>query len=97
MVLLSLSRLQAQVGTGMIVGAVTDPTGASIGQAELSIIDTVTGFQRKLPIASDGTYTVPNLKPGGYRITAAAPGFQTKTIDGIVIRVDDHARIDIVL
>jgi hypothetical protein len=63
----------------------------------VTITDARTGLDRKVTSGVDGSYAAPNLKPGEYRVSAAAPGFNTQTIQGISLKVDEHARVDIVL
>jgi len=86
-----------QVSSGTIVGIITDPSGGNAAAVSVTITDVSTGLARKVATGSDGSYVAPNLKPGEYRVTASAPGFSTQTIQGIVLQVDEHARVDIVL
>jgi hypothetical protein len=63
----------------------------------VTITDARTGLARKVVSGSDGTYVAPNLKPGEYRVSAAAPGFNTQTIQRVLLQVDERARVDILL
>lgn len=66
----------AQQGTAEIRGQVTDPSGAVISQAQV----TVTGGQGKATTATadgSGAYQVRGLAPGGYTVTVQSPGFTT--------------------
>src|SRR5215213_11054366 len=58
----------AQNNKGTIVGTVTDPNGALVAGAKITVINTATGDTREATTNEDGTYTVPNLEPGRYRV-----------------------------
>lgn len=66
----------AQVPTGTIVGTVSDPQGAVVVKAKVSIINRDTGATRVVETKSDGSYSAPSLPPGSYEVRAAAPGFK---------------------
>ena len=68
--------LMAQVPTGTIVGTVTDPQGAVVVKAKVSITNKDTGASRVVETKSDGSYTAPSLPPGNYLVRAEAPGFK---------------------
>ena len=89
--------LPAQVTSGTILGSVTDASRAGVGQASVTVLDVATGLPRKVVTAADGGYVVPNLKPGEYTVTTSAAGFNTETVQGIVLQVNQTARVDVVL
>jgi hypothetical protein len=65
----------AQFEVGSIVGAVTDPTGASIADASVEAIESATNVSRKTTTSSTGQYGFLGLRPGTYVITVKQPGF----------------------
>ena len=70
-------RLSAQgETTSAIVGTVTDPTGASIEKAAVSITSTETGSKRSALTDAGGHFNFPQLKPGPYSVRAEATGFE---------------------
>ena len=69
--------LLAQTPTGTIVGNVTDPTGAVISSAAITIVNRATGLTRTSTTDPEGTYTAPSLPAGFYEIRAQAVGFST--------------------
>src|SRR5271169_1886781 len=69
--------LHAQVDTGSIVGTVTDPSGAIIGNATVTLINEGTSATLSTVVGSDGTYKFTPVRIGSYRMTVASPGFQT--------------------
>ena len=59
------------------MGTVSDPHGARIFNALVTITNVETGQERKTTTNDQGTYTGPFLPPGSYRVRIAAPGFQS--------------------
>src|SRR6516225_502850 len=85
--LLFANRAQAQVAGAGLSGTVTDPSGALIPSAQISIKNTATGVVRAVTTDTAGFYIAPNLLPGTYEITASAPGFATVVQTGITLTV----------
>lgn len=63
-------------GTGTLVGTVTDTSGAVIASARVSVVHTETSFSSQVVTSAEGSYYVPYLAPGTYRITVESPGFK---------------------
>src|SRR5664279_5276633 len=63
--------------TATISGTVTDPSGAVVLNARVTVHSLATGNDRIINTDSDGLYAVPSLLPGDYKIQATAPGFST--------------------
>src|ERR687892_589433 len=68
---------RAQQFTGTIRGTVLDSAGAVIAGAEVSIINKGTNETRSVVTEGNGSYVVPQLKPGLYRINVKKSGFKT--------------------
>jgi hypothetical protein len=66
---------QTTVGTGSIVGAVTDPSGAVVAAASVTITNSATGQVVRLTTNSSGAFNSGALLPGDYRTLVAAKGF----------------------
>jgi hypothetical protein len=66
----------AQSDNGSIGGFVRDPSGAVVPNATVTIQDKATGNERKATTNGSGYYTVTNLRPGLYKVTAEAAGFK---------------------
>jgi len=77
-----------------IVGTVTDPSGAAVPNAAITITDTDTGVARTLPTNSDGQYVAPDLVIGHYNVRVAATGFKASEQKDLVLAVGDRTRID---
>src|SRR5277367_3025870 len=76
LLLLSCSVLFAQVTSGTIFGTVKDPSGAVISGATVTIANPTNGLTRTIASSDTGDFVAPNLLPGTYSITVAAPGFK---------------------
>jgi Carboxypeptidase regulatory-like domain/TonB-dependent Receptor Plug Domain/TonB dependent receptor len=87
----------AQVAGGTLSGTVSDPSGASIPQAQIAIKNVSTGVTKAATTNTDGFYTVPNLLPGDYEVTVSAKGFTTETKTGITMTVGGQRTLDVVL
>ncbi|MEG9431237.1 TonB-dependent receptor [Terriglobus sp. ADX1] len=72
------------VNGGSIGGTITDPSGAAISGAGISITSTDTGFKKELTTDKSGYYQVGPLNPGNYTVTVTAAGFQTTTVTTVV-------------
>jgi hypothetical protein len=78
-VLLSYQPVHAQatIATGSIQGAVTDPQGAGVPTAKVTITNKGTGVSSTAPITSSGLYTSGSLLAGEYVVRIEAQGFKT--------------------
>jgi len=89
--------LQGQSTYGSITGAVTDPSGASISDAQVTLTNMGTAEKRTQPTGTDGLYSFVNLAPGQYRIDIEKQGFKHFTRPSIAVEVQQTARIDAAL
>ncbi|HSK42331.1 MAG TPA: carboxypeptidase regulatory-like domain-containing protein, partial [Candidatus Binatia bacterium] len=71
---------QSTVATGSIQGTVTDPNGAVVPGAAITITNKATGQATKLTSSSSGTYASGALIPGEYEVRIEANGFQTQVL-----------------
>jgi outer membrane receptor protein involved in Fe transport len=85
----------AQLTTADIVGTVTDPTGASIPNANLTLVNLDTQAKRLGVSSSSGDYQFTLLPVGRYTVTVTAKGFKTSTTSPLAIEAGDRARSDI--
>lgn len=72
-------------GSASIEGTVTDASGATIQNAMVVAINNATGQRSSTVTDSDGDYSLDDLPPGNYQITAAATGFKRATMSGLRI------------
>ncbi|HTS56878.1 MAG TPA: carboxypeptidase-like regulatory domain-containing protein, partial [Terriglobales bacterium] len=73
--------LRAQQVQGSFTGTVRDQSGALIPGVTVTAVDSDTGMTRSSLTQGDGSYTIPLLPPGQYRLAAEKAGFE-KTIKG---------------
>lgn len=90
-------RLFAQSTTGTILGQVTDPLGAVIPNAHVTVTNTLTGEIHTATSNEGGQYVVPHLPVGAYRVEALASGFKRTVHEGITLTVNQDARVDLAL
>ena len=84
-------------GTATLVGTVTDPTGAVIAGAKVKVVNTGTQFVSANTTSAEGSYYVPYLIPGSYRLTIEANGFKTYVREGITLRTNESPRINVAM
>src|SRR5215467_4071738 len=82
--------LQAQVDTGSITGTVTDPSGAVITGAKVTLTNEGTAASLTTTTASDGLYRFSPVRIGTYRIDVAAEGFKTASEVHIAVDVSSN-------
>jgi len=85
----------AQSNKGTIVGSVRDPNDALVTKAKITIINLKTGEVREAESGDEGTYTVTNLEPGAYNVTADATGFQTVNIEAVQVETNARLPLDV--
>ena len=71
-------------GTASVQGTVTDPTGAAIPNAQVTLTNTATHTARSTVTDGSGLYSLPNVPVGPYSLTVAASGFQGYTRTGVL-------------
>lgn len=76
-VLLTGQALAQNVVTGDLIGTVTDPTGAVVSDATVTLRDADTGFFQTTKTNSSGFYRFPLLRPGRYQLSIAQKGFRS--------------------
>ena len=99
LVLLALSAVLAfgQSTTGEIHGNVTDPSGAAIPGAEVTVTNENTGETKSVQSGASGDYIVPLLQPGVYRVTGQTEGFRTFERPGLTLSAVQSMRVDLEL
>ena len=83
--------------TASIVGTVTDPSGAAVPNAKITITNTETGLVRATTTNATGNYAARELAIGRYNVQVEAPGFKTYERTGITLNVNDTVRADAAL
>ncbi|HYP52961.1 MAG TPA: carboxypeptidase-like regulatory domain-containing protein, partial [Pyrinomonadaceae bacterium] len=87
----------AQSNKGTITGTVTDPNGAVVKDAKVTETNVATGDAREATTSDDGTYTLPALDPGDYRLAIEAAGFQNATVEQVKVETNARQAVDVAL
>src|SRR3979490_74083 len=81
-------RLMGQAAsTGTVAGTVTDPTGAAVAGAAVTIMNPSTNYSRKTTTNEGGRYIFANVPPGNYDVTINKTGFRVTKFTGQVVTV----------
>lgn len=82
---------------GTITGTVTDPNGAIVAGASITVKNVETNIANTVTTNDSGSYTVPFLRPGIYTVSATGSGFKTSVRENLTVQVDDRLTIDLQL
>jgi len=83
----SLMTGSALAQTAQLSGVISDPSGARIPKASVTILHKDTGIARDTVSNEDGYYTAPLLQPGNYMVTVKAAGFATQVRTSVTLEV----------
>lgn len=99
--LLALSALsgtsQAQSTGGSVVGKITDPAGAMIHEATITLRNVESQDLQEAQPYVGGLYKITNVAPGNYEVSVRATSFQVLTLPRIKVGLDETVRADAVL
>jgi len=93
-ILLCTLTAVAQIQNGQFEGTVTDPTGAAIAGAKVTVTNLGTGLTVSLTTNQNGLYVAKELPVGTYKITAEAPGFKTRSNTNVTLNAGSILRVD---
>lgn len=97
LVLLLAVPVFAQKFTSSIRGTVTDPTGAAVSGAKVTLTNEATGVSRTLNTNTAGNYGFPDIQVGSYRIEVEFAGFKLAVQNKITTSVADTRQVDVKL
>jgi hypothetical protein len=97
LLMLAPRSVQAQVLYGTITGAVSDPTGASLPGAKVTVQNLNTGVMTSTIVNGAGDYAASNLTPGTYAVTVTAPGFSSFRQAAAVVAANQILRVNATL
>jgi hypothetical protein len=93
-----VSSVMAQsADTGALTGAIKDPSGSIIKDAQVSVTSIATAQNRTTLTGNDGSYKVVLLPPGKYKVKISMAGFQTAEISSVTINVTETAVLNYTL
>jgi outer membrane receptor protein involved in Fe transport len=87
----------AQSPNAAITGTISDAGGARVPSVEVLVRHVDTGLTFTAKSSEDGTYTLPSIPIGTVDLSATAQGFKTFQRKGILLEVNQRARVDITL
>jgi hypothetical protein len=96
LLLVSVGASFAQ-STATLAGTVTDPSGAVVPGAQVTVHSLATGLDRQLVTDSAGLYVAPSLVPGDYQVQVKAAGFSQYTVQKVTVDVDQRVTVNIPL
>jgi carboxypeptidase family protein len=82
---------------GSITGEVTDPSGAILPNAPVTVTNIATNASRSTTRNSAGIYLFPDLVPGTYQVKVEASGFEPQIKTNVILQVQQTARVDFTL
>ena len=85
----------AQSNTGSITGVVTDPNGAVVPNATVTVTNQGTNEKRTVQADGEGRYEVLSLPTGIYTVEASSSGFQSTSLRDLRLAVGEKARADV--
>src|SRR5437764_2101277 len=88
----SLILAQTTLSTGSINGTVTDPSGAVVSDAKVTITNTATAQKTELTSNAAGAFSTGPLPPGTYKVQVSAKGF-SQVSQNVVVQVGNTATI----
>ncbi len=86
-----------QVDRATLSGVLTDPSGAQVSSATVTVESSATGFRRESTSSASGAYQLPGLPVGNYTVTVAREGFRTARIDNVTLTVGQTRTLDVQL
>lgn len=87
----------AQTQTALLTGRITDPSGAVVPGATVSLTNHETQVATQVTTNSAGVYTFPAVAPGPYQLQVQASGFKEEIIQRLVLHVQDRVSQDVAL
>jgi hypothetical protein len=84
-------------GTGEFTGTIVDQSGGVMPGVTVTVTNTATGAVRSTVSNETGLYSVPALPPGAYTLVAELSGFQTTTVRGAALQVQQVAKVNFTL
>jgi hypothetical protein len=95
--LISTLPALAQTATGEVSGTVTDASGGVVASAKVTVTNSETGMSREGSTDSSGAYIFTLLQPGFYNLAVEAPGFRKTVRNGVELRVNQRAEVNLQL
>ncbi len=85
--------VNAQNNKGSIVGTVTDPNGAVVPNAKITITNNADGQTRDITSNESGDFAFPNLDPGNYKVAIESSGFKTLVLSSVTVQTNSRVPV----
>jgi hypothetical protein len=95
--IIAVPAMHSQEITGSISGEIRDSTGAVMPNVTVTVLNTGTNVVKSVVTGPSGTYRVPFLIVGKYRVTAQLPGFKLSRADDVALSTSEEVRVDLTL
>jgi len=95
--LFCFASAKGQTPTGTIAGSVADTTGGRVAGAAVRLVNLQTGETRTAASSGSGDFIFTNVPAGPYTLDAQASGFKREQRTGVVLEVNQNARVDFAL
>ena len=94
-VLTLLASIAAAQASSQLNGSVTDPSGATVAEANITLTETATGSHRSTTSNASGLYQFLDVAPGNYKLEASAAGFAPFLAPNVTLVVKTPSTINI--
>jgi outer membrane receptor protein involved in Fe transport len=84
----------AQIQNGQVRGTVTDPQGAAVAGATVTVKNPATNFTKSSTTTDTGLYSISEVPPGTYTVSVESAGFKTASSSNIVVNAGTSTRLD---
>lgn len=91
---LAVALAASAQSTASLSGTVTDPSGAVVPNARITVHNLSTGIDRTTQSDSAGAYSLASLQPGNYSVTVHAPSFAAYRVPSVTLLVDQSATVN---
>jgi len=92
---ISVPRAIGQAVYGSVLGTVTDPQGAAVAGAKVTVINQRKGTEDTATTNSDGNYSVTHLIPDTYTVRVEGTGFKISEQKDVIVQADAGSRVDL--
>ncbi len=90
-----VAALLAQADRGAITGTVTDPNGAAVAGARITVTSVLTKVDQTTNTTAAGEWTLPSMPVGDYKVTVENAGFKTATHEAASLGAGSTLRMDV--
>src|SRR6266852_9171154 len=87
----------AQIQNGIFTGTITDPQSASVGSADVTVVNIGTNATTSVKSNTEGLYRIAELPVGTYKFTVTAAGFKKAVKTGLYLGAGTIERVDVKL